>query len=217
MNDRTKAALIGGLVAGIPSALPIISICCILWALGGGFLAVFIYMRGATAAPMSPGDGAKLGVKAGIIGAIAYVVIALPVTLLTGAAQVALQQAGGESAGLAGMAAGLGAFAVVVGAGLVFGLTVLGGVIGAAVLGKGRPGGAGSSPPPPPSDFGGTGGTGYGGTGTGGSDYGTGGGGYGGTGGGYGGTTGGTGGGTTGGGTTGGGTTGGGSTYGSGS
>lgn len=175
-----KAAVIGGLVAGIPSALPLISICCILWALGGGFLAVFMYMKSSPTA-MSPGDGAALGLRAGIIGAIAYLVIALPIMLLTGAAQVAagMQQAGGETAGLAGMAAGLGAFAVVVGAALIVGLTVAGGAIGAAILGKNRPGGVGTPPPPPPSDFGPGGGGGYGGgpagpAGGGGSTFGTG-------------------------------------------
>ena len=155
-----KAALIGGLLAGIPSALPVISICCFLWALGGGFLAVFMYLRSTPAGPMAPADGAKLGLRAGVIGAIAYLVIALPIMLLSGAAQIAsgMQQAGGEGAGLAGMAAGLGAFAVVIGAAIIVGLTALGGLIGAAILGKNLPGGTGAPPPPPPSDFGAPGG-----------------------------------------------------------
>jgi len=199
MDNRMKAALLGGLVAGIPSALPFLSICCLIWALGGGFLAVFMYMKNAPTV-MTPGDGARLGVRAGVIGAIAYLVIALPITLLTGAAQIAasMQQAGGETAGFAGMAAGLGAFAVVVGAAVVFGLTVAGAAIGAAVLGRSRPGGTGTPPPPPPTDYGAGGG--YGGTGTGGYGGTTPGGGYGGgatpPGSGFGGTTGG---GTTGG------------------
>lgn len=155
MNNRTKAALIGGLVAGIPSALPLISICCFLWALLGGALAVFMYSKNDPT-PMQPGDGAKLGLKAGLFGAIAYLVIALPIMLIGGAASIAqnLQQAGGEAAGFAGMAAGLGFLIVFVAAGIIIGLTALGGLIGAAIFGKGRPG-AGAPPPPPPSDFGG--------------------------------------------------------------
>lgn len=196
-----KAALLGGLVAGIPSSLPLLSICCFIWALGGGFLAVFMYMKNAPTA-MTPGDGAKLGVRAGIVGAVVYIVVGGLMTLLGGALQFAsMPKTGGEGAGVAALAAGLGIFAVFVGAAFVFGLAVAGGAIGAAVLGKNRPGGTGMPPPPPPTDFG-TGG-GYGGTGTGA--------GYGGTtpGGGYGGGTpsgsdfGGTSGGTTGAGGTG--------------
>ncbi len=40
MNDRTKAAVIGGAVAGVLSIIPIVNYCCILAAIGGGVLAV---------------------------------------------------------------------------------------------------------------------------------------------------------------------------------
>ncbi|MCA1631125.1 MAG: hypothetical protein LC785_15555 [Acidobacteria bacterium] len=158
MNERTKATVIGGLLAGIPSALPVISICCFLWALAGGALSVFLHTKN-DATPMTPGDGAKLGLRAGVVGAIAYLVIAVPIMLITGAASIAqgLQRAGGETAGMAGMAAGLGFFFVFVAAAIIVGLTALGGLIGAAIFGKGRPGGMGTPPPPPPSDFGGGG------------------------------------------------------------
>ena len=194
MNDRTKAAIVGGLVAGIPSVIPLINTCCFIWAIAGGFLAVFMYVKNSPA-PMSPGDGAKLGLMAGVVGAIIYLIVAVPMMLLGGAANIAeqVQRSGGEAAGMAGLAAGLGFMVIFVVAGILIGLGAAGGAIGAAVLGKGRPGGA--PPPPPPTDFGAGGG--YGGTGTGG---------YGGTtpGGGFGGTTG-------------GGTTGTGGTYGTGS
>jgi hypothetical protein len=45
MNERTKAAVIGGAVAGVLSAIPILSNCCCLWAIGGGLLAVFLYAK----------------------------------------------------------------------------------------------------------------------------------------------------------------------------
>ena len=149
MNDRTKAAVIGGAVAGVLSVIPIVSTCCILWAIGGGVLAVFMYLRGA-GGPMSPGEGAKLGLRAGVVAAIIYLIIALPLMLLTGGAALnqAMQQAGGSDAVGAGMLAGLGAFMVVVVAALLVGFTALGGLIGAAIFGKGA---AGAPPPPPPS------------------------------------------------------------------
>ena len=147
MDNKMKAALIGGVVAGVLSVIPVVSTCCFLWALGGGFLAVFIYLKGAPG-PMAPGDGAKLGIRAGVVGAIIYLIIALPMMLLWGGASMsaAVQQSGGGSAMGAGMLAGLGAFIVVVVAVVIIGCTALGGLIGAAVLGKG----AGAPPPPPP-------------------------------------------------------------------
>jgi hypothetical protein len=164
MDNKMKAALVGGAIAGVLSAvlgvIPLVGACCFLWALAGGFLAVFLYLKG-TPGPMTPGDGAKLGLRAGIIGAIIYVVIALPLTLLMGGAAIsqAIQQSGGSGMAGAGLAAGLGAFAVVVVAVIILGFTTLGSVIGAAILGKG---GAAGVPPPPPPPVGG----GYGGPGT---------------------------------------------------
>jgi hypothetical protein len=148
MDNRMKAALIGGVVAGALSALlgaiPVLGICCFLWALGGGFLAVFIYLKGAPG-PMTPGEGAKLGLRAGIIGAIIYLIIALPLMLLWGGAAMMSSSDSGSAVG-AGVVAGLGSLIVVVAAVVIAGFTVLGSVIGAAVLGKG----AGAAPPPPP-------------------------------------------------------------------
>src|SRR5919206_3919381 len=111
MDNRMKAAVLGGLVAGVPSALPLISLCCFIWAIGGGFLAVFVYMKGAPVA-MTPGDGAKLGVRAGIVGAIVYIVIGGLMTLLGGAMQFASMPSSGDGAGLAALAAGFGHFPI---------------------------------------------------------------------------------------------------------
>ena len=85
MNDRTKAALVGGAIAGVLSIIPIVQYCCILWAIGGGILAVFLYTKN-TRATLTPGDGAMLGAVAGGIGAVAYLIIAVPINLIFGAA-----------------------------------------------------------------------------------------------------------------------------------
>ena len=206
MDNRTKAAVIGGAVAGVLSGLPIIGGCCFLWALGGGFLAVFMYMKNAPGA-LTPGDGAKLGLTAGIVAAVVSFLLGLPFMLL-GIGSAALQNRDLEGAGISsGIMAVGGIVGLVLRAVIVLGCAVAGGAIGAAVLGKNQPGG-GAPPPPPPTDFGPGGG--YGGTGTGG--------GYGGgtsAGAGYGGTSAG---GSDFGGSAGGGTTGtGGSTFGTGS
>ena len=164
MDNRTKAAVIGGAVAGVLSGLPLIGGCCFLWALGGGFLAVFMYMKNAPGA-MSPGDGAKLGLTAGIVAAVISFLLGLPFMLL-GIGSAAMQSRDLEGAGISSgiMAAG-GIIGLVLRAAIVLGCAIGGGAIGAAVLGKNQPGG-GAPPPPPPTDFGSGGG--YGGPGTGG-------------------------------------------------
>ena len=153
MNERTKAALIGGVIAGVLSGLPVISGCCFLWALAGGFLAVFLYMKNAPG-PMQMGDAAKLGLIAGVIGAAISLVLGVPLMLLgVGAAAM------NPDLGRAGIGAGIMAVGGVVGlilrAVIVAGFGALGGVIGAAILNKNQPGGTGPMPPPP-TGFGGT-------------------------------------------------------------
>jgi hypothetical protein len=154
MNDRTKAAVIGGVIAGVLSGIPFIGGCCFLWAIAGGFLAIFMYMKSAPG-PMMMGDAAKLGAVTGVIGAIIASVIRIPLLLLgVGMAAVADNA---RNAGLgAGFAAAAGTMGIVFTAVIVVGFAVLGAIIGNAVLGKKGPGGM-NTPPPPPSDFGGGG------------------------------------------------------------
>ena len=165
MNNNTKAAVIGGVVAGVLSGIPVVGGCCFLWALAGGFLALFMYSKGAPG-PIQMADAAKLGATAGVIGAIISIVIGLPFFLLgVGASAVAnsdLQNAGIST----GIMAASGVVGLILRAVFVVAFAVLGAVIGAAVLGK-KGGGAGTPPPPPPpcgGYGGGTPGGGYGGT-----------------------------------------------------
>ena len=166
MDNKTKAAVIGGAVAGVLSGLPLIGGCCFLWALGGGFLAVFMYMKNAPGA-MTPGDGAKLGLTAGIVAAVVSFLLGLPFMLL-GIGSAAMQSRDLEGAGISsGIMAVGGIVGLVLRAAVVLGCAIAGGAIGAAVLGKNQPGGTGTPPPPPPTDYSGGGG-GYGGPGAGG-------------------------------------------------
>jgi len=151
MNDKMKAALAGGAVAGVLSIIPLVSSCCFLWAIAGGVLAVYIYSNKAPA-QMQTGDGAMLGLMTGGIGAIIYLIIGLPLALfVTGASlQQAFQQAGLRDLPIAGTALAL--LVVLLVALILVGFTTLGGVIGVAIFGKNRPGGMSS--PPPPAGFG---------------------------------------------------------------
>ncbi len=155
MNDRTKAALIGGLIAGVLSGVPYIGGCCFLWALGGGFLAIYMIMKNTTA-PLEMGEGAKIGAIAGAIALVPFLIIRIIYITVVGVSTVALSQ--DQNAGaIAGIVAAGGIVVVVIGAVVVVAFAVLGGVIGVAVLGKGR---AGAPPPPPPPAAGGYGGPG---------------------------------------------------------
>src|ERR1044072_378394 len=155
MNPRTKAALIGGVGAGLLSAVPLLNNCCCLWAIGGGLLAVFPYAKG-TGGTGTPGQGAATGAMAGGIGAAINLIIGIPVILLVGAAAITERmEQGGVSLPFSGaILAIVVALAIAVG---VFVFTLLGGVIGAPIFGKGG-GAAVPPPPPPPGGFGGPGG-----------------------------------------------------------
>lgn len=163
MNNRTKAAVIGGLIAGVLSGLPIVGTCCFLWAILGGFLALFIYVKGQPG-PMEMGDAAKLGAMAGVIGAVVSIILGIPFFLL-GVGLSAMGNSDVPNAGFAtGMAAASGVLGFVLKAVFVIAFAVLGAVIGAATVGKKGPG-AGAPPPPPGGGYGGGNpGGGYGGS-----------------------------------------------------
>lgn len=84
MNEKLKAALIGGGVAGIASGLPYIgqvnTACCALY-IGGGILAAYLLMKDAAPSEKAPyGGGAVVGLLAGVIGGV----VATLTLLITG-------------------------------------------------------------------------------------------------------------------------------------
>lgn len=162
---------IGGLtilLALIGSALGGGAGCCnCLIPIGGGVLAVYLYTKNSSA-PITPGDGAKLGAIAGAVGGLLYLIIGVPLSYFVSAAAVEAQLAQLRDRGMNFPEAlsGLVLFFVV---GLIAAivytiLATIGGLIGAAIMGKNRPGGAAMPPPPPPAGGygGGSGGSGYG-------------------------------------------------------
>jgi hypothetical protein len=154
MNDRTKAALIGGVVAGILSGIPFVGGCCFLWALAAGFLAVYMILKNATA-PMEMGEGAKIGAITGAIALVPFLIIRI-VFMVLGVGLSAVGNQGSDAAVGMGIAAAAGIGGIVIGAVVIVVCAVLGGVIGVAALGKR----AGAPPPPPPPAAGGYGGPG---------------------------------------------------------
>ncbi len=89
-----RPALIGGAVMGVLSALPIVSagnICCCLWVVTGGLVASYVFQQNQTA-PISPSDGALVGLLGGIFGALIHTAVSIPIDIVVGPMQRALMQ-----------------------------------------------------------------------------------------------------------------------------
>ena len=156
---KSQPALLGGLAIGVLSALPVVSLanCCCAWILFGGALAAYL-MQQNHPEPVNAGDGAIVGLLAGIVGAFVWLVVFIPLTLVmapfqSGMIQRMLSRANDMPpefrAVLESMASGGG-----IGIGLVFFFFVMlfvssvfgmiGGLFGALLFRKNTP------PPPPP-------------------------------------------------------------------
>src|SRR6185503_6055931 len=83
--DRKQPALIGGLIVGVLSVLPLIdagNFCCCLWALVGGVVAAKLLID-RSPQPVKSGDGAMVGLLAGAIGGAIHIIIGVPLNALT--------------------------------------------------------------------------------------------------------------------------------------
>src|SRR5688572_30580798 len=81
-----QPALVGGVVMGLLSALPIVSagnLCCCLWVVTGGVVAAYLLQQNQPA-PLAPGDGALVGLLAGVFGAIISVLLSIPISFFVG-------------------------------------------------------------------------------------------------------------------------------------
>ena len=166
MNNKIKPALIGGVILGLLSAIPFVNfvnLCCCAWAILGGLLASYLYVKNCPT-PASPGDGAVVGAITGAIGAVVYLVIGIPLAILSGAAMRemmikmmssldprqaemfrAQMEAQGESISGIIVQSFIGALLLVV-------FAVVGGLIGIPLFEKRK---GGPLPPPPPPGPGG--------------------------------------------------------------
>jgi hypothetical protein len=80
-SEMTQPALYGGLVMGVLSVLPIISagnLCCCMWVVAGGLVAAYVLQQ-RQPAPITPGEGALVGLLAGIAGALIGLVLSIPI------------------------------------------------------------------------------------------------------------------------------------------
>ncbi len=83
MNNKLQPAIIGGVVLGLLSAIPFLNACCCLWALVGGALASYLYIKRSTV-PVTVGEGALLGGIAGIVGSIIFIILGSLLSVIIG-------------------------------------------------------------------------------------------------------------------------------------
>ena len=145
--NKLKPALLGGLIVGILSAIPFLNYCCCIWAIGGGVLAGFLYIK-SSPLPVKVGEGAVVGVLTGIVGAILYFIISVPIGYFLSSAQLeeTLVRAGVQlPPGVSGLL--LFVLAGLMGGLILLVLAIIGGLISVPIFEKRKDG----PPPPPPS------------------------------------------------------------------
>ncbi len=161
--DYKKPALIGGAIVGLLSVMPLLqtlSICLCLWAWVGGAVAAKILIS-ESPQPITSREGAKVGLLAGLFGALIYFVIETPLAvwqmqaMMDTAAKivkepeaVALYEKIGRTTSLRVIFALL---FTLIGSLFTIGFTVLGGMLGVKLFEKRQ----NQAPPPPyyPSDY----------------------------------------------------------------
>jgi len=171
MNNKLKPALIGGVFIGVLSVIPFVSaanLCCCLWAILGGMLATYLYVKNSPA-PAGAGDGAVLGAIAGAVGAVLSVILGVPLALAMGPvmrntivslmqnvdprqADILRQQFEAQGNAIAPLI-----IQSLIGAGLLFVFAIAGGLLGIPIFEK-RKGALPPSAPPPFNQGGGPGG-----------------------------------------------------------
>ena len=162
MNNKLKPALIGGVVLGLLSALPFVGSCCCLWALLGGMLASYLYVKNSPI-PASAADGAVLGAITGVVGAVIFLVLGIPIAYAMGPTSKALmikllenvdpRQAEMMRAQIEASSMAIGPMILqgLVLAVVIFIFSVIGGLIGIPLFEKRK----GGTPPSPPINVGG--------------------------------------------------------------
>jgi hypothetical protein len=145
--NKLKPALLGGLIVGILSAIPFLNYCCCIWGIGGGVLAGFLYIK-SSPIPVRVGEGAVIGVLTGLVGAVLYFAIGVPIAYFLSGAQMeeTLRSAGVQlPAGVSGLMLFL--LSGLIGGLILLVLAIIGGLISVPIFEKRKDG----PPPPPPS------------------------------------------------------------------
>jgi hypothetical protein len=90
----SQPAVIGGVIMGVLSALPLVSagnLCCCLWVICGGVIAAYLVQQNQSG-PITPADGALVGLLAGLIGALVRSIVKVPLDFLMAPFEQAMLQ-----------------------------------------------------------------------------------------------------------------------------
>ena len=170
--SKTVPALIGGIILGLLSSIPLVQFgncACCLWVLLGGAIAAKMLINRSPVYPVQSGDGAVVGLLAGVVGSIVNLVIGVPMQLLFGQAFMMsflerMRNLAGQDPNATAQidqairmyqnrpfAEALGQALVywLIGAIITMGFAALGGLLGVAFFEK-RKGGPPQAYPPPP-------------------------------------------------------------------
>lgn len=79
---KLQPAIIGGVVIGVLSIIPVSHLCCCLWAIAGGILAAYLLIKRSPVLPVTNGDGAMVGALAGVVASIVALVINVPLSFI---------------------------------------------------------------------------------------------------------------------------------------
>jgi hypothetical protein len=80
-----RVAALAGIIAAVPSALPLVSLGCCLWVMGAGALAVMFYQKKRLpGAVVTAGMGVRLGAVSGLFAFVFYFVLQLASIAATG-------------------------------------------------------------------------------------------------------------------------------------
>jgi len=136
---------------GVLSGLPLISLgnaCCCLWVIAGGVVAAYL-LQDQQAEPITAGDGAMVGLFAGLFGACVSLVISIPMRLLMAPVQRQVLERISQNGDLPpqlrefiasssfGVVGAIFSFVLMLCLGAVF--STIGGLIGAAIFKKKTP------------------------------------------------------------------------------
>jgi len=136
---------------GVLSGLPLISLgnaCCCLWVIAGGVVAAYL-LQDQQAEPITAGDGAMVGLFAGLFGACVSLVISIPMRLLMAPVQRQVLERISQNGDLPpqlrefiasssfGVVGAVFSFVLMLCLGAVF--STIGGLIGAAIFKKKTP------------------------------------------------------------------------------
>ena len=149
MGDKLKGALIGGLAAGVLSVIPFVSSCSCLWAIGGGLLAGYLYIK-SSPEPVTMSVGATVGALAGVLGTEILFVFRMLLSLafgMAGGLDAQFRRAGVQ---LPFSGVVLVLIAKIIGAILTIVFATVGGLIAVPIFEKRK----GAAEPPPPPAFG---------------------------------------------------------------